>query len=100
MAKKVKEDGRDIRYVDDDIVPFEVVPEFTGSKELQEAYTEFAYDIIGEPMCMSCSYSNHDSTCDAYPNGIPLEILSGEVNHFLPYEGDSGIQYKAVEEEE
>lgn len=66
----------------------------TGTKEFVEAEEAMAEDMIGEPMCMSCKHSNHNGTCKAFPDGIPLVILSGEVNHFLPYEGDNGIQYE------
>jgi hypothetical protein len=92
-----KKDEREARYVDDDLIPFEVVPEFTGTEEFQEAYEDFADDMIGEPLCMSCKHSNHNGTCKAFPGKIPLEILSGEVDHFLPYNGDNGIQYEAEE---
>lgn len=30
-------------------------------------------------------------SCDAYPNGIPLQLLSGQVFHIVPYKGDNGI---------
>lgn len=65
-----------------------------GTKEFQAAYDDFAIAMFGEPLCMSCKHSNHNGTCKAYPDGIPLEIVSGRVNHYLPYEGDNGIQYE------
>jgi hypothetical protein len=85
------------RFFDANEIPFEVVDN-KGTKEFQEEYADFADDMIGEPICFDCKHSNHDSTCIAFPNGIPLEILSGEVNHFLPYKGDQGIQYEVEEE--
>ena len=33
-------------------------------------------------------------TCDAFPDGIPKEILDGTVSHMKPYPGDHGIQYE------
>jgi len=92
--------SRESRYIDDDLIPFEVVPRYTGTKQFQEEYADFADDMVGEPICFDCKHSHNDGTCDAFPNGVPLEILSGAVNHFLPYEGDHGIQYEVEEEEE
>jgi hypothetical protein len=34
------------------------------------------------------------STCAAFPEGIPLEIMRGDVRHDKPIEGDHGIQYE------
>lgn len=31
--------------------------------------------------------------CAAFPDGIPLPILDGEVSHLEPIEGDRGIRY-------
>lgn len=44
--------------------------------------------------CMQCILCKHYKglfTCDAYPDRIPEEILTGEVDHDEPYEGDHGI---------
>jgi len=35
--------------------------------------------------------------CEAYPDGIPAEILTGRVDHSEPYKGDHGIQFKPAE---
>lgn len=32
--------------------------------------------------------------CDAYPEGIPPEIVNNDVDHRTEYEGDNGIQYE------
>ena len=45
----------------------------------------------------SCSYCIHegdDMTCDAFPDGIPDEILDGGDDHLESFEGDNGIQFK------
>lgn len=48
------------------------------------------------PMCYSCSHL-HDTVemqCDAYPAGIPDEILESRVDHRQPYTGDQDIQFE------
>jgi len=32
--------------------------------------------------------------CDAFPAGIPEEILSGRDKHEKPYPGDGGVRYE------
>jgi len=32
--------------------------------------------------------------CLAFPDGIPDDILGGEVDHTQPHDGDHGIQYE------
>lgn len=36
------------------------------------------------------------TTCDAFPNGIPWEILRGEVDHRKAFTGDHGLRYDPV----
>lgn len=44
-------------------------------------------------MCNDCKHNHMDFTCDAYPNGIPKEILiRGE--HDTPFPGDNGIHFE------
>jgi hypothetical protein len=46
--------------------------------------------------CEDCRHFHIDErTCDAYPNGIPSRLLSGEFDHILPYEGDHRIRWQS-----
>lgn len=39
--------------------------------------------------CGVCAFNRDGLTCTAFPAGIPSEILSGEVDHFSPYNNES-----------
>lgn len=46
--------------------------------------------------CGSCLHLKFDEprVCDAFPEGIPDEILGGKNDHREPYPGDNSIQYE------
>lgn len=47
--------------------------------------------------CDLCKHIHKDNiTCDAFPGGIPIEILSNQKAHTKPYLNDNGIQFEGV----
>jgi len=76
--------------------------EHGGHEERRMAPVKFT--IVGNPgdltvsQCTFCAHRSPDGTkCKAYPAGIPVEILFNEHDHTLPFVGDNGIRYQAVE---
>jgi hypothetical protein len=50
-----------------------------------------AYRAVG--ICHLCARKTGLNTCEAFPGGIPVPILVGQVDHHDPYEGDGGKQF-------
>ena len=54
------------------------------------------------PQCTKCKHLRRDAkqkgTCDAFPKGIPWEIISNEHDHRKPFKGDKGIRFKRIKE--
>lgn len=60
--------------------------------------TASAYGIqFDDGICSDCKHLNTDGTsCKAFPDGIPTEVLLGKFVHRKPYAGDHGVQFEAV----
>ena len=78
-------------------------PEPTPPKPLTEAERVARLDrFIGNvsdlvwASCVSCVRKSRGGFCEAYPNGIPTEILDGRVDHFTVFPGDHGLTYLAI----
>ena len=51
-----------------------------------------------EPSCRNCKHWHGGLVCDAYPKGIPLPIMAGDVSHMKPLPGDNGLQWERKDE--
>ena len=47
-------------------------------------------------LCYDCAYFDivNPRICDAFPEGIPMEIWNGVFKHHKAYPGDGGLQFK------
>jgi hypothetical protein len=57
--------------------------------------------ILELSQCHRCArYAGHD-VCEAYPDGIPSNVIYNLYDHRLPHEGDHGLQFvpKSPEDE-
>lgn len=55
------------------------------------------------PICLWCVHFDREesmTTCDAFPDGIPQDILTASADHMEPREGDHGIQFELRSGEE
>jgi hypothetical protein len=49
------------------------------------------------PQCHDCAhYYTGGMTCDAFIDGIPVEIFTNEHDHRKPYPGDNGIRFEPI----
>lgn len=44
--------------------------------------------------CVRCRHFRPDGLCEAFPEGVPDEILANEHDHRQPYDGDNGVQFE------
>jgi hypothetical protein len=60
--------------------------------------------MIKLPQCLQCKYFHDEdtehSTCDAFPQGIPEDILLSKFDHSKPFPGDNGIQFQLDREKQ
>ena len=44
--------------------------------------------------CLMCKHDHANGACDAFPSGVPLDILTNEHDHHKPHDGDNGILFE------
>ena len=54
-------------------------------------------DIFDRCACDECRHFFGEGKCQAFPEGIPLAVLNGEVEHCHPIAGDHGIMFEPRE---
>ena len=47
--------------------------------------------------CYECFHYSGDNKCDAFPEGIPRQIYTGEHDHTKEFKGDNGIRFESLE---
>lgn len=73
--------------------------------EQKRHWDKFCLDFIndvygGWPQCVGCTRHYDYGCCEAFPNRIPLEILSGQWDHRHPFPGDGGLQFVPAKDDE
>lgn len=56
--------------------------------------------MIASPTCFYCIHHSDimsERKCEAFPDGIPLEIWNGQNDHSEPFPGDNGIQFQPIQ---
>lgn len=59
-------------------------------------------DFVTKSDCATCAHkytTPYLPACDAFPYGIPEQLLSGELQHRTPFQNDHGIMYEPIKEE-
>jgi DNA topoisomerase-1 len=66
-------------------------------EEADRYYGNPKIGISDDSVCFECAHYEGGQVCKAFPFGIPPTILLAYEDHFKPYAGDHGIQFKLAE---
>lgn len=71
----------------------------TGFEQRITDWADSPPQRVYPPQCPTCVHLRDRIrwTCDAFSNGIPAPILTGDHDHTNPYPGDGGILYEPDE---
>ena len=55
--------------------------------------------VVIDSQCQGCIHYKLKLLCKAFPDGIPEELLTGEIDHTKPYKGDNGITFEPIKDD-
>ncbi len=67
-----------------------------------EKESNLDFITLGKGICNNCIHSLPSKrgqsypSCEAFPDGIPEDILTGRILHLYPVDGDNDIQFEKV----
>lgn len=50
------------------------------------------------PICFMCTHYRENYHCDAFPDGIPFDVIASNIDHRNEIEGDNGIHFQPISE--
>lgn len=50
------------------------------------------------PICFVCTHYRDNYRCDAFPEGIPFDVVASNADHRYGIEGDDGVHFEPVSE--
>ena len=62
--------------------------------------SRYPSDMSQSGQCVGCARYRGFGECAAYPEGIPPEVIDGDVDHTEPYPGDHGLQWVAQSDDD
>lgn len=69
------------------------MPILRGVPDGEDDWLETLNKLDFEHNCVRCEHYDGKSACAAFPKGIPEVLLTGEVSHTEPFDGDRGILF-------
>jgi hypothetical protein len=62
-------------------------------------WTPGEVEITNPVQCEACKRYRGDTTCSAFPDGIPVVILQNKHDHRAHYPGDHGTRFEPIDAE-